>query len=181
MKTKLIALSIVLTFLFNLCGMSVKANAKELQNSSTIGSYSQSNKFYDFDTHQKIYNQLKEIGLNDQQINYLFIKELTRSNISTYSFPSNPSIGDWHTETFTFYTDWITGAMTVAEITMVIMEHYGFVASMWAHVAAIAINGLASVADYDYYVIEIDYRYGETNDGLVDWNMGPVRVNGYNE
>ncbi len=119
---------------------------------------------------------MEGMGLTDEEISYL--KELEyerRENENPFpnsllrAIPKNPYIGQKHTETYSLH--WSTITMTTAGIAGALVKS-GVALAIAMVVAGAIVNEVQERADTKGFKVSIQYVYGETNDGLLGWNMG---------
>lgn len=84
------------------------------------------------------------------------------------SFSSNPSIGDVTYQTMYVGVNFAAGR-TAAVIVALLGSGIGITVA-----TTIASAVAQDVANVKGVYITIKYTYGYTNDGLIDWNMGPA-------
>lgn len=153
-------------------------------------------------TKSEIVKELKNFGFNNQEIDELFQRELEkeltfeknnlieRSMMLRASFPSNPYIGQIHTEVYSISNaelglpitaaGGVAGGLSKSAAGKALIKKFGLSALGWYLITAGAIVGIVNTMNgYDGFNITVEYRYGEDNHMSVSWTPGPVSVESY--
>ena len=114
-----------------------------------------------------------EYGFSEEEVKLLYSAYNTNNNISTYSFPSNPTIGQTY--------GWKVGPITLpsdqdkAKIAIINAIAAAAVPS-FAAVAAIVTAMVGSLPAGKTVTVIINYTYGYNNDGVLGWTPGYIDI-----
>lgn len=138
-------------------------------------------KAYEKMTDAELIQKMKALGMTQDEINYLLKLEKARisklnastssNSIGIMSFPSNPKIGDYHTEKYHVY--FTSAAMTVTGVVAALVGAGVGLAVALAISAGVLDNWLQG-QDAKGVDVTIKYYYGPDNQGSVGWTPGPV-------
>lgn len=126
----------------------------------------------------QLISQMEDLGFTSAEIDMILSLEAERIqaersgiSITWGGFPSNPKEGDWYYNTFQIHLSTIT--LSVSGIAGALIK--GGVGAALAMVAASAImNELMESSGYEILEVTQSFRYGINNDGVLDWNYGPI-------
>lgn len=199
MKKKMFSIIVASSLVLSSTGMSFASDFNYIQSSNGIGYTIQISDEVSINnmTKSDIIKELKNIGFNDYEIKDLFIREeLSQSPKKNsricYAFPSNPSIGDRHTETYNItnsdlgfplsVSGGVTGILhcSKSKIAKKIVQKYGLKALGWATLTAgYIISYINDKQGFSGFNVSVEYYYGEDNNMSVSWTPGIVDVERY--
>ena len=125
----------------------------------------------------QLIQMMRDMGLTDEEMSYIMKLEYERrekstsGQISTMAFPKNPYIGQRHTERYSLH--WSTITMTISGVAGALIKG-GVGAGLALVLAGAIMNEYEERLDSKGVTITVQYVYGETNDGLLGWNVGPT-------
>ncbi len=159
----------VLVSIFCVCAMLISLSAPTIAASI----YSSSNIGVDVNDSQLI-QMMEDMGFTDGEISYIMELEYERRENPfpkslSRGFPKNPYIGQKYTATYRVHFSTIT--MTVSGIAGALIKG-GVGAGIAVVLASAILNEWQENLDAKGVEVSIQYVYGETNDGVLGWNMG---------
>ncbi|CAB1245342.1 conserved exported protein of unknown function [Ruminococcaceae bacterium BL-6] len=135
--------------------------------------YTMNQKAYEQMTDAEVVQKMKDMGISSKDIDYIMQLEYARRkaapSMSLNGFPSNPEIGDYHTETYHVYFD--VAVDTVTDVIEALVQ-----GGVGIRVAILIASGILQnwLAHQDAKGVDVtvEYYYGPDNNGSVGWTPG---------
>lgn len=178
---KMISTICLAAFILSLTIPAAFAHSGETQDSATITMTEEMKRFADMIDHMSNSELceffVEQFHVSESEALQLVALESGRgSRASTMKFPSNPKIGDKHTETYLID---ITTTATALELAGDLVQNYNLTWGLAITLAGMIIDAVSGTVGVSMVEIKVTYVYGETNDGLIDWNVGPATIKVY--
>lgn len=125
---------------------------------------------------EELIQLMKKYGYSSSEIDTILKLEHDRiestNNVSPFTFPSNPKIGDIHAETYRIHFDTaVTGAAGIAAL----LVGNGLAAGVAIVVAQTIWTEYQHNIDATGVSVKVYYTYGYTNDGVLGWTPGQTQ------
>ena len=135
--------------------------------------YTMNQKAYEQMTDVELIQKMKDMGLSDKDIDYIMQLEYARRRAAPSmvlnGFPSNPKIGDYHTETYHIY---FTSVSTTLSGVIGALVGGGVGAGIAMAFAQGILNNWLENQDAKGVDVSIEYYYGPDNNGSIGWTPG---------